>query len=618
MYSTHADELSLAPWKEEMSHYTLDNLKKDFLAGLEVALLTLPQAIAYAMVAGLPIFCGLYAAIFSALAAVLLGSSRFLIVGPVNAIAILLQAGTADILFSFYREASPMEKELLALEIMTQIAFIAGLIQLMTSIFKLGRFSQFVSHSVVVGYLAGTALAIITNQLFVFAGVTPLAGVYSLFDKLLYFWMHLDKADLSTLAVGMGSLTLLLFVKKINDRLPSAAIMLAVAAFVCFGISLTSFAPLTAYVPLVGSTFDAFSLIPLFSFPSFNGEIMNQILSTAFAIALLSLIETTCTVKSIASLSGIGISINQEILSVGFSNLVSSCTGSMPVSVSNSRSLYNFQRGAKTRMSAFISASFVALLVGYLGTFVNSIPLASLSAILFLTALNLVDVKQLLICLKSTSSDAFVLVATFLACIFLNLDTAFYIGVILSISFYLKKAAMPQLVEYAIEDSGELRSLDLPKAYLQKTIRVIKVEGELFFGSADIFYTTLKTIAEDDKTTQVILLQLKNARDMDATTCLSLLQLHNYLEASSRHLVLCGMTHEMWDVMSHSGLISKIGKANLFVFDERHPQLYMQKAIARAKELASHVERQRETPFNELEPVIVTSTISPGRVNDLI
>ena len=225
-------------------------------------------------------------------------------------------------------------------------------------------------------------------------------------------------------------------------------------------------------------------------------------------------------------------------------------------------------------------------MVGYLGTFINWIPLASLAALIFVTAVSVVNPKQLLLCLKSTWHDALVMLITFLACIFFNLDTAFYIGVILSISLYLKKAAMPQLVEYAIADSGELRSLDLPKAYLQKAIRVIKVEGELFFGSADIFYTTLKTLAEDDQTTRVLLLQLKNARDMDGTTCLSLLQLQEYLERAGRHLVMCGMTHDMWDVMSNSGLIAKIGKENLFLFDEKHPQLYMQKAIARAKELA--------------------------------
>jgi SulP family sulfate permease len=306
-----------------------------------------------------------------------------------------------------------------------------------------------------------------------------------------------------------------------------------------------------------------------------------------------------------AATSGQGISLNQEILSVGAANIVSSCTGSMPVSVSNSRSQLNWQSGAQTRFAAIFNALLVATIVSYLGAFVNLIPLSALSALLLVTAFTLVNSKQLILCVKSTSSDAFVLISTFLACIFFNLDTAFYIGVVLSISLYLKKAAMPQLMEYEIQDNGDLRRLHIAEAYLQKQIRVIKVEGELFFGSADIFYTTLKTLAEDDKTTRVILLQLKNARDIDATSCLALLQLHEYLEKGGRHLVLCGMTLEMWDVMSNSGLISTIGKDNLFVFDEKSPLLYLQKAIARAKVLAAEPVKQDPFPLPAPVPLSV-------------
>lgn len=121
-----ADALSLSYLKKDWLNYNLATFRKDLLAGLEVSLLTIPQAIAYALVAGLPTSCGLFAAIFSAFTAALLGSSRYLVVGPVNAIAILVQAGTADILYSYYWEASPLEREVLALEIMTQIALLSG------------------------------------------------------------------------------------------------------------------------------------------------------------------------------------------------------------------------------------------------------------------------------------------------------------------------------------------------------------------------------------------------------------------------------------------------------------------------------------------------------------
>lgn len=600
------DDFSFSYLKQDIAILSWKTLQSDIIAAFEVALMTMPQAMAYALVAGLPTSCGLFAAIFSAIMAAIMGSSRYLVVGPVNAVAILVQVGTSEILYSYFRDASVVEKQVYAIEIMTQIALLAGLFQVIVAVFKLGRMTQFVSHSVVIGYIAGGALAIIINQLFMLSGVPPAPGVNSLYEKFLYFSTHLVQIDFPTLTVGFASIGLLIGLKKISKRIPAAAIMLAFAGIVCYFLSLSPYATFSSHVTLVGSSADLFEFFPLFSWPSFNLGIMNHMIAVAFAVALVSIIETTCSAKSIAATSGQGISINQEILAVGVANVVSSCTGSMPVSVSNSRSQANLHSGAQTRFSAIFSALFVAGIVGYLGMFVNSIPLPALSALLFITAFGLVNLKQFHLCIKSTSSDAFVLITTFTACIFFNLDMAFYIGVVLSISLYLKKAAMPQLAEYAIEDNGGLKSLGVLQAFAEKTIRVIKVEGELFFGSADIFYTTLKALAEDDKTTQVILLQLKNARDIDATSCLALLQLHEYLEKAGRHLILSGMTHEMWDVMSNSGLIKTIGKENLFVFDERQPQAYMQKAIARAKALVllSHRESASSPPPSlEAKPV---------------
>lgn len=229
-----ADDVSFSYFKNDVKDYNLETLKNDLLAGLEVALLTVPQAMAYAFVAGLPASTGLFAAVFSAIIAALIGSSRYLIVGPVNAIAILIQAGTADILYSYFRDASAIEKDLYALQIMTQIALLAGIFHLIVAIFKLGRMTQFVSHSVVIGYLAGGALAVIANQLFTFSGIPPLQGVNSLYEKIKYFILNLEEINLATLGIGLASLTLLIIFKKIGKRLPAAALMLAVIVFFSF------------------------------------------------------------------------------------------------------------------------------------------------------------------------------------------------------------------------------------------------------------------------------------------------------------------------------------------------------------------------------------------------
>lgn len=598
------DEITLSHWRNELGSYDLGSLKKDLYAAIQVSMLTIPQAMAYALVAGLPLSSGLMAAIFSSLIAAIFGSSRFLIIGPVNAIAILMQVGTAEILFSFYRDASPAEKELITLQIMIQIALLAGLFQVLAGIFKLGRLTQFVSHSVVIGYLAGSAIAIVVNQLFTFSGVPEHSGVGSLYEKSLYFVNHLGEANTETLLFGFASFIILLICKKWGGRLPGAAITIGLAIAAYCALSYFSLQPYADQIEIVGHSEEKFALAPIFSWPSLSSSMLNSLISTSFAVALLSIIETTCSAKSIAATSGYPISINQEILAVGLGNLVSSCTGSMPVSVSNARSSLNLSCGAKTRLSAIFNACFVALIVHLFGFLVNLIPLATLAAVLFIIAASLVNYKQLLLCLKSTSSDAFVLIATFLACIFFSLNTAFYIGVVISIILYLKKAALPKLMEYAIDENGELKRLDLSRTYLRKPIRIIKVEGELFFGSADIFYTTLKSIAEDDETTKVIILQLKNARDFDGTSCLALLQLHEYLQKGKRFLIACGMSHEVWEIMSNSGIVQNLKKENLFLLDEHRPHLYMQKALARAKELLQETPPPSDSQSTQTLPTL--------------
>lgn len=591
---THFDDISLLSFQRELKGYSWDLLRQDLSAAVAVALLAVPQAMAYALLAGLPLASGLFAAIYSAIIASLFGSSRHLIVGPSNAIAILLQAGTAEILFTYYRGLEGAEREMAALQILTQLCMLVGVVQVVAACFKLGRLTQFVSHSVIVAYMVGTAMAVVVNQLFTFTGIPSEASGDSLYAKGIYLLTHIKEAHWPTAIVGMGSLLILILLRKIDRRIPAPVIALVCAAGIVHLISQYSFGSIITeemqqkywhQVLLVGNTGSLSDIIPSFSFPHFDMGLMNHLLPFAFAVALLNIMETTSIAKTLAASSGQRLSVNQEIFGIGLGNLFSSLISAMPVSGSASRSCLNYSLGAKTRLSAVLSAAFMATIIFSFSFLIMHVPLAALSALLLVTAVNIVNPRQFFLCLKATSSDAFVLWITLLSCLFLSLDVALYIGIVISITLYLKKAAVPQLVEYDIDEEGELHQLDYSKTHEHKTIRLIKVEGELFFGAADLFQTTLKTITEDDTGTKVIVLQLKNARDIDATVCLALQQLHSYLKGSGRHLVACGMTQPIWDVLSDSGLIEQIGKENLFIFDERNPHIHMLKAFRRARHL---------------------------------
>lgn len=592
----HSDDISLLSFKRELKGYSCDLFRNDAIAALSVALLTVPQAMAYALLAGLPLTTGLFAAIYSSLIAAIFGSSRHLIIGPSNTIAILMQAGTAEVLFSYYRGEVGIDRELAALQILTQLTLLIGVIQVFAAGAKLGRLTQFVSHSVVVGYMVGTALAVIINQLFTFLGIPNMIGDYSIYKKSWYFITHLNQIHIPTAIMGVASLVILLIVKRIDKRIPASVIMLGLAALLIyllnhsfFGTILTEGTMFSEWkqMSLIADQGYLGALWPNFAPPYVDIALVNHLLPLAFAIALLSILETTSVAKTIAANSGQRLEVNQEIFGLGLGNLLSSLICAMPISASPSRSGLNYSNGAQTRVAAVLTCICVAFILYGFSTIIMYIPLAAISALLLVTTMSIVQPRQFFLCLKATNSDAFVLWMTLLSCVFLSLDIAFYVGVVISITLYLKKAAIPQLVEYDIDDAGELLKPDLACLHEHRTIRVIKVEGELFFGAADIFQTTLKTIAEDDTSTRVIILQLKNARDIDATVCLALQQLYGYLKGSGRHLVACGMLQQVWDVLSDSGMVELIGKENLFVFDEKHPHLHMVKALNRGRQLVN-------------------------------
>jgi SulP family sulfate permease len=605
------DEISLFSIKSDLEGYSKETLRRDLSAAFSVAMMTFPQAMAYALIAGLPLSCGLFAAIFSTIIAATFGSSRQLVVGPSNALAILIQSAIAEVLFSFYRDATGQERELIAMQVLTQLMLLVGVFQLLVALFRLGRLAQFVSHSVIVGYIAGSALAIIVNQLQTFLGLPSLQGVYSLYQRSVYIVTHLTMVHLPTALIGLSSLVGLAILKK--TRLPASIIIIAISGLSVHYLGLSSYTETDIFnpyqdemigkVPLIGDAEEIYGMLPTFSLPYFDTRIMNHLLPFAFAIAFLSVLETASVVKNLATSTGQRLALNQEIFGVSLANLFASCIGALPVCGNPSRSMLMYSSGGKTRLAAIINALFILAIMLALGFFVNRIPLTTLSALLLFNALVIVNMKQFFFCMKATRSDAFVLFTTLLSCIFFSLHIAFYIGVVLSITLYLKKASMPHLVECTFDDSGRIGNIDYVKNKPRTRIRMINVHGELFFGAADLFQTTLKTLAEDDDNTLVIILRLKNARDIDATACLALKQLYEFLKSTNRHLIACGLTEQSWEVLCDSGLVDLIGKENLFIYDERNPNQTVQRALCRAKALLKEPQPHRGQQEPSLQTV---------------
>ncbi|MDR3624784.1 MAG: SulP family inorganic anion transporter [Chlamydiales bacterium] len=594
------DEISLSVLWRGFGNYRLDMLRADVFAALGVALLSVPLSMAYALAAGLPPIVGVFATIFGAIFAAAFGSSRHLVVGPTNTIAILIQAGIAEILYTYYRDVGPVERSNLALNIMIQLTLVVGILQLLAGVFKLGRLTQFVSRSVVIGYVVGAALAIVVSQFYYFVGMSTQEHPSGIYEKLEYLVLHIQQAHLPTVLLGLGSIIFLLLGSRLSKRIPVAVIMLAIASSAVLLVNSIDSTNSFAHVVLVKDFGEIDSIFPTISMPFFDARIMNTLLPIAFAIALLGILEATTIAKTIAAHTGQVLSMNQEILAMGVSNILVSCLGSMPCSGSFARSSLNYSFGAKTRIAAVLSGVFVGAIFYVFQPIVANIPLSALAAILLVSAVRMINVSELKLCIKATASDCVVLVVTVLACVLFNLEIAFYMGVILSIVLYLKKASTPRFVECAVDKSGELSVLIASEPSVNKEIRVLQVEGELFFAAADLLQTTVKSIAEDAHV-KVVVLHMTNAYHVDATACVVLQHLYDYLHRTGRHLVASGISRQVWQVFCDSGLASKLGSENLFFYEEKHPAHATQKAMLWAEAL-SRLHGEDESLNQDLVP----------------
>src|SRR5690625_1121747 len=320
-------------------------------------------------------------------------------------------------------------------------------------------------------------------------------------------------------------------------------------------------------------------------------------MSPAIAIAILGMLETVSLGKAIAVSSGQRINANQEIIGLGVGNVMSSMFGTMPGSASFARTATNFQSGGQTQVSAVCISSIGAVIIFLFARLANFIPIPTLAGMLIFIGIRMVHPGQISIAVKSTRSDAIVFAATFLAALFLRLDTAIYVGVGVSLVLFLRKAAMPHLVEYGFTDSGALSELDSKEKRENNQISIIHVEGELFFGAAEIFQDQIRTIAEDEHI-RIFILRLKNARHVDGTSIVALNQLLDFLNKTDRYLLISGTTPEIERVLKNSGFLERIGRENVFK-SETNPTMSTKRALLRASHLLQTTEADIRIFYDE-------------------
>nr|VFJ65974.1 MAG: sulfate permease, SulP family [Candidatus Kentron sp. DK] len=449
-----------------------ETFRVDLLAGLGNALLTLPQGLAFAAIAGMPIEYGLYAGMVPAVIAALFGSSWHLVSGPTTAASIVMFSALSAL-------AEPGSANYVALAL--TLTFLVGLIQLGFGLARIGALVHFISHSVITGFTAGAALVIAAGQAKHFLGL-DLPHDTHLYEMVISIVSHLGDVDPAITGIGVLTITGGVLSKRFFPKTPYMISAMALGGLSAFALAhLPGLEAAAVSIPMAGA-FPA-SLPPL-SVPDFSLETIRQLAPAALAMTLFALTEATSIGRSLAARSGQHLDGNQEFIGQGLSNIVGSFFSAYVATGSFNRSAANYAAGARTPMAAIFSGLALMVVIIPMAPLGAYLPNAVMAGVLLMVAVTLVDVRAIRAIIRTSRSETLVLVITFTCTLVFDLTFAILAGVILSLIVYLARTSHPPVVSRVPDPHHPRRALvvdpNLPEC---PQLKLVRIQGSLFFGA---------------------------------------------------------------------------------------------------------------------------------------
>ncbi|MGJ3241408.1 MAG: SulP family inorganic anion transporter [Opitutales bacterium] len=561
--------LKLFPILRTSRGYTRDKLRGDVRAGVNVALLAFPQGMAYALIAGLPVEYGIYGSAVATLVGFLFTGSHFITLGPTNATSVLLFTAFATLGFT----------QAESLVYLPLLVCMVGLFLIVGAYLRVASLIQYISRTVVTGYISAAAIYIIANQLknalgFAFdADETP----SNLFQVIGFTAIHLPDTHWPTLVLSVATAGVFLILQKYFRALPNVAITLVV---ISGGLAaVTSFWPGHGIEQLSGLSASNWRI----TLPPFDPGTARAMIGTAVALALLAVLEGTSIGKSMAARAGSRLDTNQEMYAIGMANIGCGLFNGMPASGSLTRSVLAVDSGAQTPWASFVAGVIVLIGAFLVGPLIAYIPEAALAVLVIFIGVSLINKHHLRVVTRSTRSDAVVFFATCLTGMLVALDAAIYLGTAVSIALFLRKVGRPELIEYTVTDKGELKELENGRRSIPE-ISIVHVEGDLFFGAAELFRDQMRRIS-DDPNLYVIVLKMRNAHHLDASSVLALEELVRYMNDHGRTLLISELRKDGLRVLKNSGLIDYLERKNIFPDNPQNPTLSTARALRRSQQI---------------------------------
>jgi sulfate permease, SulP family len=523
--------------------------RRDLIAGLTVAAVSLPQGMAYALIAGVDPKFGVYSAIVVTTIASIFGSSSHLINGPTSAISLLVFSSLAFI---------DPDNHTALFEGLFLIAILAGTFQILIAVFRLGDLTRYISESVIVGFMAAAAFLLAVGQIGNALGVKAKgSGNMQVLHRVWLTVFNGDAINLRAVFLAVTTVALAIVLRRIVKRYGWPQIdlltVLVVAAIIGYtaGWSVPGAAGKTA-VPL---SLKIPQSLPSPHIPHVDFSTFGELSRGALAIAFIGLIEALSIAKAIAHQSQQKVDYNRQILAEGLANLTGGFFQSLPGSGSLTRSAINFQAGAASRFSGIISAAAVAVALLLFAPLLHYIPQAALAGLLLITAVRLVDYPRLIDTVKASRYDAGLVILTALTGVIIDLDKAVLLGIGLSILLFVPRAAKLKAVELVVTPNRVVRER-IPEDPVDPSTVIYDLEGELFFGAAPELDRYLDSLQMRVRTNNVkfVVLRLKRVRDPDAVCVERLLRFMREQEEHRITVLLAGVRPDTLTVLDNMGL----------------------------------------------------------------
>ncbi len=525
-------------------------LKQDLIAGLTGAIVVLPQGVAFATIAGMPPEYGLYAGMVPAVIAALFGSSWHLVSGPTTAASIVLFS-----VLSAHAEPGAAAYVQNALT----LTFMVGAIQLGLGLARLGALINFISHSVVIGFTAGAAILIATSQVKHFFGIGIARGS-SFAETWGALFTRASEIDPYILAVAASTLGLGVLTQKLLKRLPYMIVAMLGGSLLCVALKLFA-GPGAESISTVGALPDS---LPPLSSPEFSLGAFKDLSTAALAVSLLALTEAVSIARALAVRSGQRIDGNQELIGQGLSNLFGSFFSSYVATGSFNRSGLNYAAGAKTPLASILASALLVAIVLLVAPLAAYLPNAAMAGVLFLVAWGLIDFHHIGQILRSGREETTILVATFLATLFLNLELAILLGVFLSLAFYLSRTSRPRVVARVPDPRAERRKFSAdPDLSECPQLKIVRIDGSLFFGAVSHVEEQLQAMREANPAQKHLAIVASGINFIDLAGAEFLAQEARKRRARGGDLWLIRAKAQVRDALERGGYLEEIGADHL-------------------------------------------------------